>query len=102
MNPFRFDSVPGRALPRFVAGGILFGVAAGVPLLPAIAIETGGNTRAWTAPFTWAIGAVPALLLALLLALRPRTAEEVAGYAIVELLLMGFSYGIVLSIFAGD
>jgi hypothetical protein len=102
VNPFRVDSDLGPALSRWVAGAILCGIAAGVPILPAIAIGTGTNITAWTAPVTWAVGAVPALLLALLLALRPRTVDQVAGYAIVELLLMGFSYGIVLSIFAGD
>ena len=102
MNPFRFDSRLGPTLPPRVAGAILCGVAAGVPIFPAIAIGTGTNTTAWTAPVTWAIGAVPALLLALLLTLRPRTADDVAGYVILELLVIGFSYGLALSIFAGD
>jgi hypothetical protein len=102
MFPFRVDAAPAPALPRWVAGAILCGVAVGVPIFPAIAFGPGTNTTSWTAPVTWAIGAVPALLLALLLALRPRTTDEVAGYAIVELLLMGLSYGIVLSVFAAD
>jgi hypothetical protein len=98
VNPFRFGT--GRPLPRWVAGAILCGVAAGVPILPAIAIGT--MTTAWPVPVIWAIGAAPALLLALLLALRPRTADEVAGYAMVEVFVLCFSYLIVIGLLAGD
>ena len=100
MNPYRFGLAPGRTLPRWFARTVLCGVAVGVPIIPAIAIGTGTNTTTWAAPVTWAIGALPEPLLALLLAARPRTVDQVAGSAIFELLLMGFSYGIVLSIFA--
>ena len=97
MEPFGFGNVE-RPMPRGFTALTLSAVALTVPLIPAIGVAAGSN-RYWQAALAiWAIGAVPALVLAAVVAARPRLPRVVAGLTIVEVMLIGAAYLVALAI----
>jgi hypothetical protein len=97
VEPFRFGGVVERPASRRVAGSILSAVALTVPLFPAFSLASGSNSYWRAVVVTWAIGAVPALALTVVVARRPRLSRVVAGMAILELMLIGAAYLVVLA-----
>jgi hypothetical protein len=99
VEPFRFGRVD-RPLPRRFAALALAAVALTVPLIPAIGIAAGSSHYWQTALVIWAICAIPALVLAAVVAARPRVPRVLAGVTLLEAMIVGATY-LVFAI-AGD
>jgi len=98
VDPFRFSGVGERPAPRRFAALVLLPVGVAAPVIPALSLAAGA-TSYWSAfVLTWAVGAVPGLIFATLVAAKPRLPRVIAGMAIVEVLLIGAAYIVVLAI----
>jgi hypothetical protein len=98
VEPFEFGGVAERVASRRFAVLTLLPVAIGVPLIPAFSLASGTTAYGWAVFLIWAIGAVPAFLVVIVVAARPRLRRVIAGMAIVEVLLIFAAYIIVLAI----
>jgi hypothetical protein len=72
-------------------------VALAVPLFPAFGLAS-GSTYYWQAfVVTWATGAIPGLVFTIVVARRPRLPRVIAGMAIIEVMIIGAAYFVVLA-----
>ena len=97
VEPFQCGGVVERLASRRLAAGVLSAVALTVPLFPAFGVASGSSSYWWSVVATWAIGAVPALVLTVVVARKPRLSRVVAGMAILEVLLIGAAYLVVVA-----
>ena len=94
MEPFEIGDF-GRPVSRRVTALVLSAIALILPLICASSIAAGSN-RDWRVLLVWAIGAAPALVLAAVVAARPRRPRVIAGMAIIEVMLIGAAYIVAL------
>jgi ABC-type uncharacterized transport system permease subunit len=97
MEPFRFGGVVERPASRGFAASILSAVALTVPLIPAFSLAAGSNSYWRAFVVTWATGALPGLVFAVVVARKPRLPRVVAGMAILEVMIIGAAYLVVLA-----
>ena len=98
MEPFRFGGVVERQASRRFAVFVLLSIALIAPVIPAVSLAAGSTAHVRAVVLIWTIGAVPGLIFTALVAAKPRLRRVIGGMAIVELLLIGVAYIVVLAI----